>query len=52
MSITGLLFTLVPSVLYFYDHITFDIHKTLMLLGTALWFLSAPFWMNKPKETT
>lgn len=47
ISFAGLLLTVVPSILYFYEDLTFDMHKLLMALGTVLWFLSAPFWMNK-----
>lgn len=50
ISFTGLLLTVVPSVLYFYQNITFDMHKLLMAIGTVLWFLSAPFWMNKATD--
>lgn len=50
LSLIGLLLTVVPSVLYFYQNITFDMHKLLMAIGTALWFLTAPFWMNKATD--
>lgn len=50
LSFIGLLLTLFPSVFFFYDYITADTHKLLMLMGTILWFLTAPFWMNKPEE--
>lgn len=50
ISLAGLLLTVVPSILYFYEYLTFDMHKLLMALGTVLWFLSAPFWMNKAMD--
>ena len=47
ISIIGLILTLAPSFLVFTGSITMDMNKWLMLIGTILWFLSAPFWMNK-----
>jgi hypothetical protein len=47
LSFIGLILTVVPSFLVFSGSITLDMHKWLMLLGTILWFVSAPFWMNK-----
>ncbi len=47
ISAIGLILTLVPSFMVFSGTITIDFHKWLMLLGTILWFSSAPFWMNK-----
>ena len=29
------------------DVITLDMNNLLMMFGTILWFISAPFWMNK-----
>lgn len=50
LSYIGLLLTLIPSILYFSGTISADTHKMLMFTGTVLWFLSAPFWMNKAEE--
>ncbi len=47
ISIIGLLVTIVPSFLVFADVITPDANKLLMIVGTLLWFTTAPFWMNK-----
>jgi hypothetical protein len=47
VSFIGLILTVVPSILVFNDSITLDMHKWLMLLGAILWFVTAPFWMNK-----
>jgi hypothetical protein len=46
-SAVGLILTVVPSFLVFSGAITLDMHKWLMLLGTIIWFFTAPFWMNK-----
>ncbi len=50
LSFCGLAFTVIPSMLVFGGFISFDDNKTLMLAGTVLWFLTAPFWLKK-KET-
>jgi len=47
ISIISLLMTLVPAFLVFAGVITFDTSKTLMLVGTLGWFITAPSWMNK-----
>ncbi len=47
ISAIGLILTLAPSFMVFSGAITIDSHKWLMLLGTILWFVTAPFWMNK-----
>lgn len=49
ISFLGLLLTVVPSLLVFSGTIELSFHKTLMLIGTLLWFGTAPFWMNKQK---
>ena len=46
----GLLLTIGPSVLVFTGVIKFPLHITLMLIGTILWFVSAPFWIKKEKS--
>jgi hypothetical protein len=50
ISLAGLCLTIVPAVLVFVGRIEWQDHAYLMLLGTALWFLSAPFWMHKKKQ--
>lgn len=50
ISFIGLILTVVPSFLVFSGAIELNDHKTLMLIGTLLWFVTAPFWMNKQKE--
>ena len=47
VSLIGLLATIVPSLLVFWGVITLDSNKVLMIIGTLLWFSTAPFWMNK-----
>ena len=45
-SLVGLLLTVVPAFLVFAGTITWQTHATLMLVGTVLWFATAPFWMH------
>ncbi len=46
ISAIGLAFTFVPSVLSFKGIITMENHFMFMLIGTVLWFATAPFWMK------
>lgn len=50
LSYIGLILTVVPSFLVFSGAIELSFHKTLMLIGTLLWFSTAPFWMNRQKQ--
>ncbi|CAN5544616.1 hypothetical protein BH23BAC1_BH23BAC1_35970 [soil metagenome] len=47
ISIAGLALTVVPSLLVFTGIIELASHKNLMMIGTVMWFFTAPFWMNK-----
>ncbi len=47
VSLVGLALTGVPAFLVFNGSMPFEQHATLMLIGTVLWFASAPFWMKK-----
>ena len=46
VSGVGLALTVVPSLLVFVDWIAWSTHASLMAVGTAVWFLTAPFWMR------
>ncbi len=48
-SFAGLGLTVVPSFLVFAGRIAWGTHAALMLVGTVLWFASAPFWMLETK---
>ena len=52
LSLAGLLLTVVPAFLVFAGSLTWSTHATLMLVGTVLWFVTAPFWMHgePPKQ--
>ncbi len=49
ISYVGLALTLTPAFLHFAGVIEFEQHKTITFIGTAMYLLSAPFWMNKEK---
>ena len=49
ISLIGLLLTIVPAFLVFSGAMVIETHYTLMLIGTILWFASAPFWMLRKK---
>ncbi|MCB9250682.1 MAG: hypothetical protein H6613_20160 [Ignavibacteriales bacterium] len=46
-SYTGLLLTILPSLLVFANMISLDTAKIIMLVGTIVWFIFTPSWMNK-----
>ena len=50
ISIIGLILTIVPSYLVFTGVMELGANKTWMFVGTALWFITAPFWMNKKES--
>jgi hypothetical protein len=47
LSLIGLALTLLPSILVFAHQMDWNIHITLMIIGTILWFITVPFWMKK-----
>jgi hypothetical protein len=49
VSAIGLVLTIVPSFFVLAGSMELDLNKNLMFLGTALWFVTVPFWINKPK---
>lgn len=50
ISLLGLALTVVPAFLVFTGSIEWGTHATLMVLGTLLWFGSAPFWMKERSD--
>ncbi len=49
ISLIGLLLTIVPALFVFSGRIPIEQHYTLMLIGTFVWFASAPFWILRKK---
>lgn len=46
-AIACLLLTIVPAFLVFFQVISNDNNKLLMLIGTIGWFVFAPYWMKE-----
>lgn len=46
LSAVGLALTVVPALLVFLSGLAWETHALLMLVGTVLWFATAPFWMR------
>lgn len=47
LSILGLITTIIPPILLFSGKIELSDMKIWMGIGMVLWFVSAPFWINK-----
>lgn len=50
ISYLGLGLSIIPAILVFQGSIDSATCKTLMALGTLMWFTTAPSWMNKSEE--
>ncbi len=50
LSAVGLALTMVPAFLVFAGVMTWDAYARWMLVGTVLWFVTAPFWMEAHVE--
>lgn len=46
ISFIGLALTIIPSILVFKQVFDIEVHFKLMVVGTVLWFGTAPFWMK------
>ena len=51
ISATGLALIIVPACLYLAGFTDKPQMNTLMLVGTVLWFLSAPLWIGKTERS-
>lgn len=47
IALLGLILTIMPAIMVFLGFIGFATHKTLMVVGTLLWFLARPFTLEK-----
>ena len=52
LGVAGLALTLIPAFLVFAQQLEADTSKNLMLIGTILWFASAPFAFAKKEAET
>ena len=46
LSFIGLCLTIIPAILVMKESITIQNHKTLMIIGMVIWFVTAPLWMK------
>ena len=46
ISWVSLMLIVVPPVLYFTDSVTMEMMSLLLLIGTIIWFVTAPLWMR------
>lgn len=49
-SLLGLLLTIVPPIIFFMGNSDLSQMKWTMGIGMVLWFVTAPFWINKKLE--
>ncbi|MEZ4776826.1 MAG: hypothetical protein R3D00_26865 [Bacteroidia bacterium] len=47
ISFTGLGLTIIPAMLVAAGILANTQNKTLMLIGTIMWFATVPFWMGR-----
>ena len=47
ISYLGLVLSVVPGFLVFYQVMSLETYKMSLLIGTALWLLTGPFWINR-----
>lgn len=50
ISYVGLVVTISPAVLVLFDTLDIPTYKTVMLIGTGLWFFTAPFWIFEKEK--
>ena len=46
VSYAGLALTIIPSLLVYTGAIDLDMHKSLMIVGMLMWFISAVTWIK------
>ncbi len=50
-SFLSLVLTILPSILFFIGDLELSQMKGYMGIGMILWFVTSPFWINKPSKT-
>lgn len=50
-SFFSLVLTIVPSILFFVGDLELSQMKWYLVTGMVLWFVTAPFWINKPSKS-
>ena len=49
LSYIGLGLTIIPAIVYFNGGLDTEQYKLMATVGMVLWFVTAPFWINKSK---
>ncbi len=52
LSYLALAGTIVPSIMVFMEKMDIDTNKNIMTVSMVIWFITAPFWVNKKAEET
>jgi len=47
LSYIGLGLTAIPAFFVFAGVVSFELYKNLMIAGAILWFMTAPFWIDR-----
>ena len=47
ISYVALIGTIIPSLLVFFGDMSIETNKTIMTVSMIVWFITAPFWINK-----
>ena len=50
ISYLALAGTIIPSILVFTGSMNIQTNKTIMGISMVVWFITAPFWINKKSE--
>ena len=50
IALVSLVLLIVPSVLFLMHHMELQTVKTIMLIATIIWFISATLWMWKEND--
>jgi hypothetical protein len=50
ISYLALAGTIIPSLMVFFGDMDLQINKTIMTISMIVWFVTAPFWINKKSE--
>ncbi|NUO80060.1 hypothetical protein HUU05_08290 [candidate division KSB1 bacterium] len=50
VALLGLALIVIPAMLVFMNRLSWQTHAHLMLLGTILWFVAAPWWMREVEK--
>ena len=52
ISYLALAGTIIPSLLVFFGDMDLQVNKNMMAISMIVWFITAPFWINKKAADT